>query len=71
MDKVTYKGFPVTFTAYYQPSEPDVGIQEHYQIEEVLMCGIDPYELLGDDGFNELIEYINDELFNYKTQYNG
>jgi hypothetical protein len=71
MEKVIYKGFPVTFEAYHQPTEPEVGIQEHYQIEEVLMCGIDPYELLGDDGFNELVEYIIDALVNYKTQYHG
>lgn len=71
MDKLIYKGFPVTFTAYYQPSESDLGIQEHYIVEDILMCGIDPEELLGDEGMNELIEYINDELFNYKNQYHG
>ena len=66
MDKVIYKGFPVTFKAYYQPSEPEVGIQEHYQIEEILMCGINPEELLGDDGMDELIEYIQQDLFTPK-----
>lgn len=67
MGQTTYKGFPVTFTAYYQPSEPELGIQEHYQIEEILMCGIDPEELLGDDGMKELIDYIHEELFNFKN----
>jgi len=65
MEQTTYKGFPVTFKSYYQPSERDLGIQEHYIIEEILMCGIDPEELLGDDGMKELIDYINEELLNY------
>jgi hypothetical protein len=65
MEKVTYKGFPVTFKSYYQPSERDLGIEEHYIIEEILMCGIDPEELLGDDGMKELIDYIQEELLNY------
>jgi hypothetical protein len=29
------------------------------------MCGIDPDELLGDEGMEELIEFINKELLNY------
>ena len=66
MGQTTYKGFPVTFKAYYQPNEPELGIQEHYQIEEILMCGIDPEELLGDDGMEELIEYIQQDLFTPK-----
>ena len=66
MGQITYKGFPVTFTAYYQPNEPELGIQKHYQIEEILMCGIDPEELLGDDGMDELIEYIQQDLFTPK-----
>ena len=64
MAKTTYKGFPVTFTAYYQPRERDLGIEEHYIIEEILMCGIDPEELLGDDGMQELIGFIQEELLN-------
>ena len=71
MTQTTYKGFPVTFTAYYQPSEPELDIQEHYIIEDILICGIDPEDLLENEGMNKLIEYINDELFNYKTQYYG
>lgn len=65
MEQTTYKGFPVTFKSYYQPSERDLGIEEHYIIEEILMCGIDPEELLGDDGMKELIDYIHEELLNY------
>lgn len=61
MAKTTYKGFPVTFTAYYQPDEPELGIQEHYIIEDILICGIEPDDLLGDEGMKELIEYINNE----------
>ena len=64
MDKVIYKGFPVTFTAYYQPRERDLGIEEHYIIEDILMCGIDPEELLGDEGMQELIGFIQEELLN-------
>lgn len=64
MDKVTYKWFPVTFTAYYQPSEPEVGIQEHYIIEDILIFGIDPEDLLGDEGMEELIGFIQEELLN-------
>lgn len=64
MDKVIYKGFPVTFEAYYQPNEPELGIQEHYIIEDILMCGIDPEELLGDEGMQELIGFIQEELLN-------
>lgn len=71
MDKVIYKGFPVTFEAYCQPNEPELGIQEHYIIEDILMCGINPEDLLGDEGMEELIEYINDAIVNYKTQYHG
>ena len=71
MTEVTYKGFPVTFTPYYQPSEPDLGIDEHYQIEDILLSGIDPEELLGDKGMQELIEYIQTELDNYKNSYHG
>ena len=66
MGQTTYKGFPVTFTAYYQPSEPELGIQQHYQIEEILMCGINPEELLGDKGMEELIEFIQQDLFTPK-----
>ena len=62
MAKTTYKGFPVTFTSYYQPRERDLGIEEHYIIEDILMCGIDPEELLGDDGMQELIGFIQEEL---------
>jgi len=65
MGQTNYKGFPVTFTAYHQPKESDLGIQEHYIIEDILMCGIDPDELLGDEGMEELIEFINKELLNY------
>jgi hypothetical protein len=64
MGQTTYKGFPVTFTAYYQPRERDLGIEEHYIIEDILMCGIDPEELLGDDGMQELIGFIQEELLN-------
>lgn len=64
MAKTTYKGFPVTFTAYYQPRERDLGIEEHYIIEDILMCGIDPEELLGDEGMQELIGFIQEELLN-------
>ena len=64
MAQTTYKGFPVTFTAYYQPSERDLGIEEHYIIEDILMCGIDPEELLGNDGMEELIGFIQEELLN-------
>ena len=64
MAKKTYKGFPVTFTSYYQPRERDLGIEEHYIIEEILMCGIDPEELLGDEGMQELIGFIQEELLN-------
>jgi hypothetical protein len=64
MAKTTYKGFPVTFTSYYQPRERDLGIEEHYIIEEILMCGIDPEELLGDEGMQELIGFIQEELLN-------
>lgn len=64
MAKTTYKGFPVTFTSYYQPRERDLGIEEHYIIEDILMCGIDPEELLGDDGMQELIGFIQEELLN-------
>lgn len=71
MDKLTYKGFPVTFTPYYQESEQDLGIEEHYIIEDILICGIDPEELLGDEGMKELIEYIQTELDNYKNSYHG
>lgn len=67
MGQITYKGFPVTYTAYYQPSEPDLGIQEHYQIEDILLCGIDPEELLEDEGMEKLIEYIQQDLFNFKN----
>ena len=62
MGQTIYKGFPVTFTAYYQPKESDLGIQEHYIIEDILMCGIDPDDLLGDDGMEELIGFIQKEL---------
>jgi hypothetical protein len=62
MAQTIYKGFPITYTSYYQPKESDLGIQEHYIIEDVLMCGIDPYDLLGDDGMQELYEFINKEL---------
>jgi hypothetical protein len=65
MEQTNYKGFPVTYTAYHQPKESDLGIQEHYIIEDILMCGIDPDELLGDEGMEELIEFINKELLNY------
>ena len=61
MGQTIYKGFPVTFTAYYQPDEPELGIQEHYIIEDILICGIEPDDLLGDEGMKELIEYINNE----------
>lgn len=71
MNEVTYKGFPVTFTPYYQPNERDLGIQEHYIIEDILMCGIDPEELLGEKGMQELIEYIAKELDNNKNSYHG
>ena len=71
MTEVTYKGFPVTFTPYHQPSEPELGIDEHYQIEDILLSGIDPEELLGDKGMQELIEYIQTELDNYKNSYHG
>lgn len=71
MNEVTYKGFPVTFTPYHQPSERDLGIQEHYIIEDILMCGIDPEELLGEKGMQELIEYIAKELDNNKNSYHG
>ena len=71
MNEVTYKGFPVTFTPYYQPSERDLGIQEHYIIEDILMCGIDPEELLGEKGMQELMEYISTELNNNKNSYHG
>ena len=64
MAKTTYKGFPVTFESYYQPSESDLGIEEHYIIEDILMCGIDPEELLGDEGMQELIGFIQEELLN-------
>lgn len=64
MAKTTYKGFPITFTAYYQPRERDLGIEEHYIIEDILMCGIDPEELLGDEGMQELIGFIQEELLN-------
>ena len=64
MEQTTYKGFPVTFKSYYQPSERDLGIEEHYIIEDILMCGIDPEELLGDDGMQELIGFIQEELLN-------
>ena len=64
MAKTTYKGFPVTFTAYYQPDEPELGIQEYYIIEDILMCGIDPEDLLGDEGMQELIGFIQEELLN-------
>lgn len=64
MAKTTYKGFPVTFTSYYQPRERDLGIEEHYIIEDILMCGIDPEELLGDEGMQELIGFIQEELLN-------
>ena len=64
MEQTTYKGFPVTFTSYYQPSESDLGIEEHYIIEDILMCGIDPEELLGDEGMQELIGFIQEELLN-------
>lgn len=64
MAKTTYKGFPVTFTSYYQPDEPELGIQEHYIIEDILMCGIDPEELLGDEGMQELIGFIQEVLLN-------
>jgi len=64
MGQTNYKGFPVTYTAYHQPKESDLGIQEHYIIEDILMCGIDPDELLGDDGMEELIEFISKELLN-------
>ena len=71
MTEVTYKGFPVTFTPYYQESEQDLGIDEHYIIEDILLCGIDPNDLLENDGMNELIEYIQTELDNYKNSYHG
>lgn len=71
MNEVTYKGFPVTFTPYYQPSERDLGIQEHYIIEDILICGIDPEELLGEKGMQELMEYISTELDNNKNSYHG
>ena len=64
MEQTTYKGFPVTFKSYYQPSERDLGIEEHYIIEEILMCGIDPEKLLGEDGMEELIGFIQEELLN-------
>ena len=64
MAKTTYKGFPVTFTAYYQPDEPELGIQEHYIIEDILICGIEPDDLLGDEGMQELIGFIQEELLN-------
>ena len=64
MAKTTYKGFPVTFTSYYQPRERDLGIEEHYIIEDILMCGIDPEELLGDEGMQELIGFIQEKLLN-------
>ena len=64
MEQITYKGFPVTFKSYYQPSESDIGIEEHYIIEDILMCGIDPEELLGDEGMKELIGFIQEELLN-------
>lgn len=64
MGQTNYKGFPVTFKSYYQPRERDLGIEEHYIIEEILMCGIDPEELLGDEGMQELIGFIQEELLN-------
>lgn len=64
MAKTNYKGFPVTFTSYYQPRERDLGIEEHYIVEDILMCGIDPEELLGDEGMQELIGFIQEELLN-------
>lgn len=65
MDKVIYKGFPVTFEAYYQPDEPELGIQEYWIVEDILMCGIDPEDLLGDEGMSKLIQFIQEELSNY------
>jgi hypothetical protein len=62
MAQTTYKGFPVTFTAYYQPSEREVGLEAHHIVEDILMCGIDPEDLLGDEGMKELIEFICEEL---------
>ena len=64
MEQIIYKGFPVTFKSYYQPSESDLGIEEHYIIEDILICGIDPEELLGDEGMQELIGFIQEELLN-------
>ena len=66
MQQITYKGFPVTFNAYYQPYEKQTlehsGIEAHYIIEELAIFGIDPYELLGDRRYNLLIAEINDLL---------
>jgi hypothetical protein len=64
MGQTNYKGFPVTFTEYYQPDEPELGIQEHYIIEDILIFGIDPEDLLGDEGMEELIGFIQEELLN-------
>ena len=62
MQHITYKGFPITFTPYYQPSEKELGIEAHYIVEDILMCGIDPQDLLGDEGMQQLIEFICEEL---------
>jgi hypothetical protein len=70
MAKVTYKGFPVTFTSYYQPTERELGIQGHYIVEDIKIFGIEPDELL-EDGMQELIEYICKELETNKNSCHG
>jgi hypothetical protein len=71
MAEVTYKGFPVTFTSYYQPTERELGIQGHYIVEDIKIFGIEPDELLEEDGMEELIAFIVEELEANKNSYHG
>jgi len=71
MQQITYKGFPVTFTSYYQPTERELGIQAHYIIEDIKIFGIEPDELLEEDGMEELIAFIAEELETNKNSYHG